>query len=120
MNDFAGGPPFLPHVQRNTGVGSARLELVRCQGAASPPLREVGARRWARQESNLHSRSDPFTAGCSRHMISSPVGCLTGTAPAYTRFTAGPLASWVQAPQYPVEVLPLLPLRCERSALLVS
>jgi hypothetical protein len=50
----------------------------------------------------------------------SPVGCLTGTAPAHTRSTAGPLAFWVQAPQYPVEVLPLLPLRCERSALLVS
>lgn len=28
----------------------------------------------------------------------SPVGCLAGTAPAHTRFTAGPLAFWVQAP----------------------
>jgi len=53
-------------------------------------------------------------------MISSPLGCLTGTAPAHTRVTAGSLAIWVQAPQYPVEVLPLLPLRCGRSALLMS
>ena len=27
MNDFAGAPPFLRHAQRNTRVGSARIEL---------------------------------------------------------------------------------------------
>ncbi len=62
--------------------------------------------RWARQESNLHSRSDRITAGCSRHMISSPLGCLTGTAPAHTRVTAGSLAFWVQAPVGPAGVEP--------------
>jgi hypothetical protein len=79
-----------PSFGRSAADSAARERL-------SPPRRAVGA-RWARQESNLHSRSDPFTAGCSRHMISSPVGCLAGTAPAQTRVTAGSLAFWVQAP----------------------
>ena len=33
-------------------------------------------------------------------------GCLTGTAPANTRVTAGPLAFWVQAPVGPAGVEP--------------
>ena len=116
VHRFAGGPLATRACDRAMlSVSPPRVELGQpnfgrsaADSAAGEARRYSRVRRlrWARQESNLHSRSDRFTAGCSRHMISSPVGCLTGTAPADTRVTAGSLAFWVQAPVGPAGVEP--------------
>jgi hypothetical protein len=113
------------HTHRSTGehlVGPARIEVATvCLGGSrtSFVLRAAGSagqrhrrdrrsvrRGRGRSRTCTAGKGDPFTAGCSRHMISSPVGCLTGTAPAHTRSTAGPLASWVQASVGPPGVEP--------------
>src|SRR5215472_17305354 len=48
------------------------------------------------------------------------LGCLTGTAPANTRVTAGPLAFWVQAPVGPAGVEPAASVACKRRSIQMS